>query len=205
MISIIGPPACGKTTLARALAEKLGARLILEDFQGNPFLAAAFGGDRSARLPAQIYFLASRVAQLDGSRWPAEGLCVSDYGFCQDAIYARKLLAGDELALYLRMAGLVAGMVRRPDAIIALDARAETLMDRIAKRGRPHEKAFDRPFLEDMKKAYNDLKIDAGVPVVRVDCDATDIRRPDALDEIAKRMSSEIGKCLRMTWKRSRQ
>lgn len=192
LISIIGPPACGKTTLANSLAERLGAELILEDFQGNPFLAAAFGGDRTAKLPAQLYFLASRVSQLDGSGWPAGRLHVSDYGFCQDAIYARRLLAGEELAFYHRIADTLSIAVYRPDVIILLDASVETLADRIASRGRKYEKAFDWPFLQDMRNAYNDPNIGEGAPVIRIDCDKTDIRRPDAINEIAKQIMAEI-------------
>jgi deoxyguanosine kinase len=38
-ITIEGNIGSGKTTLANILAEKLGARLILETFENNPFLA----------------------------------------------------------------------------------------------------------------------------------------------------------------------
>ena len=64
LISIIGPPAVGKTTLAALLAAKLPAELIREDYAGNPFLADSYAGSEQARLPGQLYFLLSRVGQL---------------------------------------------------------------------------------------------------------------------------------------------
>ena len=38
-VAIEGPIGVGKTSLANLLAEKLGARKVLEDFEDNPFLA----------------------------------------------------------------------------------------------------------------------------------------------------------------------
>ena len=39
LISIIGPPASGKTTLAESLCADLEAELVREDYAGNAFLA----------------------------------------------------------------------------------------------------------------------------------------------------------------------
>ncbi|RKY23662.1 MAG: deoxynucleoside kinase, partial [Planctomycetota bacterium] len=37
LISIIGPVAVGKTTLAECLAAQLPAEILYEDYAGNPF------------------------------------------------------------------------------------------------------------------------------------------------------------------------
>ena len=100
LISIIGPPAVGKTTLADLLAGDLPADVIYEDFAGNPFLAASYTGQSISRLPAQMYYLISRLAQLRESTWPHAGTVVSDYGYCQDRIFASLRLSPDDLAQY---------------------------------------------------------------------------------------------------------
>ena len=66
-----------------ALAGEMGAKIVYEDFEGNPFLAASYTGEVDAALPSQIFYLMSRVTQLSQWTWPHEGLVVTDYGFCQ--------------------------------------------------------------------------------------------------------------------------
>jgi hypothetical protein len=176
LISVIGPPAAGKTTLAEHLARELPSRLILEDYAANPFLAESFTGSADMRLPSQLYFLVSRVKQLAAGCWPDSGLAVSDYGFCQDRIYARLLLNADDFEVYSQVAGRVSGMVHAPQLLICLDAPVGQLLRRIADRGRDYEKAMTAQFLADMQREYNALPASAGCPAVRVDTQAVDIR-----------------------------
>ena len=51
-IAIEGPIGVGKTALARRLAESLGADLVLEEVDENPFLERFYRDGRSAALPA---------------------------------------------------------------------------------------------------------------------------------------------------------
>jgi len=195
LIGIIGPPAAGKTTLAENLAAGLPAELIREDYAGNPFLADSCAGRPDARLPAQLFFLLSRVRQLSLSSWPAEGLRVSDYGFLQDRIYARLRLAGDEFKAYLSVADRVEAMVKPPDLLIHLDAPEDVLLKRIARRGRAFERAMDAGFLSAVRKAYNNAVRDVACPVIRAECGRTDLRRAGALAA----MMEEIRRALTAT------
>jgi len=192
LISIIGPPAVGKTTLAGHLAAEMGGRLICEDFEGNPFLADSYVGDREARLPAQLFFLLSRVKQLSLGDWPAEGLVVSDYGFCQDRIYAEAKLTEDEMALYSRVARRVEGLVCTPSVIVHLDAPEAVLLSRIAARGREYEKAMTSEFLDGMRKAYNNIDQSARCPVIRVATDTSDVRDADTRSKLIARIRGEM-------------
>ena len=178
LISVIGPPASGKTTLAEQLAAELPAQIIREDYEGNPFLADSYAGPAEARLPAQLFYLLSRVNQLARAAWPAEGLYVSDYGFCQDRLYATHRLSPEELAAYDPVQGRMASLVHRPDMLILLDASTQTLLDRIARRGRPFERAMTGGFLSAMRQAYNEITRRPGCPVLAVDCDEVDLSAP---------------------------
>jgi deoxyadenosine/deoxycytidine kinase len=180
LVSVIGPPAVGKTTLAEALARALPAEVIYEDYAGNPFLAEAYLGRDDLRLPAQLYYLFSRVGQLAMSRWPADGLRVSDYGFCQDRLYATAQLAGEELHVYDRVARQVESLVKPPDVLVLLDADEDTLLKRIAARGREFERTFTRQFLTRMRQAYRALPAAAGGDVIEIDCARTDVREDAA-------------------------
>lgn len=190
LISVIGPPAVGKTTLAEALARELPAKLIYEDYAANPFLAESYNGDPSSRLPAQLYFLLSRVHQLSRRHWPEEGLVVCDYGFCQDRIFATQRLPAEDLPAYERAFQRVAGLVQPADVIIHLDACEPTLLERIVRRGRAFERSIDAGFLSAMRRSYNDAAASSACPVIAVNCDDCDLRQAEARRAVLGRIQA---------------
>ncbi len=179
LISLVGPPGSGKTTVAHWLAPRLGARLVLEDFAGNPFLAPGFLGHTELRLAAQLQYLLGRTQQLLDLSWPEAGTVVSDYTYLQDALYARVWLAGEELETYRRVNAQLAGCVHGPDVLVHLDGPVELLVERVARRGRPFEALFGTEFLGRLRREYQALVADAPCPVVAVDIARQDLRRPD--------------------------
>ena len=62
-VAIEGRNGVGKTTLAKRLAQHLGAREILEDVE-NPYLADFYSGRVGAAFRCQMWFLLMRHAQL---------------------------------------------------------------------------------------------------------------------------------------------
>ncbi|MGC9455480.1 MAG: deoxynucleoside kinase [Phycisphaerae bacterium] len=187
LVSIIGPPAVGKTTLAERLADAVSARLIREDYRGNPFLADASAGKPEAQLPAQLYFLISRASQLS-IMLLHEQAEVSDYGFCQDRIYARELLCERDYRLYEKLAARVEKLVRPPNVLVHLDASEDELLRRIQRRGRPFERTMTRDFLARMRADYNELTGKIDCEVVRIDTESSDPRRPETVRELAERV-----------------
>lgn len=192
LISIIGPPASGKTTTAEWLCEALPARMIREDYAGNPFLVEAYLGREELALPAQLYFLLSRVSQLSLDVCPAGGVAVSDYGFCQDAIYAACNLSKEGLTTYRRLAEPAGEMVKSADVLVHLDAPEGLLLDRIARRGRRHEAVFTGEFLNALRRAYREIAAACDCPVVPVDVGAVNLLEDDA----RVRLLGEIRKAL---------
>jgi deoxyguanosine kinase len=63
-IVVEGPIGVGKTTLARRLSEKLGADLLLEAPEQNPFLEKFYRDSRRYALQTQLFFLFQRIEQL---------------------------------------------------------------------------------------------------------------------------------------------
>jgi deoxyadenosine/deoxycytidine kinase len=184
LVSIIGPPASGKTTLADLLGRRLGAKVLYEDFAGNPFLAGSYQGEQETLLPAQVYYLMSRAKQLARCDWPADGIIVSDYGYLQDRLYARAKLTGADLEAYEQLAGQVDTLVKRAEVIVHLDAPLAVLRERIARRGRGFERAFGDAFLQHLRDAYKALETEsAGGTWLRVDPE-TDFRQADVLEAI---------------------
>ena len=177
LISIIGPPASGKTTLARYLSQNIPASLIKEDYTGNPFLEESFLGDESYRLPSQLYFLMSRAKQLIDNRFTGEGvLYVSDYGFCQDRMYAKLRLCGEDFKLYRRVADAVSASIKPPDLLIALETSIDSLLMRIEARARDYERQLTANFLQAMRSEHLEAVRESKSEVMKIDTDKVDLR-----------------------------
>jgi len=155
-----GPIGVGKSSLAEILAESLGARLVSEDPGSNPFLASFYRDPRRYALSAQLFFLLQRYGQqtdlAQGSLFEPGGL-VADYLFAKDHLFATLTLSPDELALYDRVYQALRPRVVAPDLVVYLQARAEVLMERVEKRGRPEEKPIRREYLREVAKAYSEF------------------------------------------------
>ena len=120
--------------------------------------------------------------------WPEEGKVVSDYGFCQDRIYARRQLDGEDWNIYDSVARRMERLVHPPDVLVHLDASPEILLERIARRGRDFERVMTAGFLNDMRGAYARYVAAADCPVLEVDCGAEDCRKPSALRTLIRRI-----------------
>ncbi len=193
LVSIIGPPASGKTTLAEWLAQALPARLLREDYAGNPFLEAYYLGDESLALPAQLYFLFSRAGQLSRRRWPDSGWVVSDYGFCQDAVYAARNLTGSDAETYARLALQAGRAVHPPELVLHLDAGPELLLERISLRARRHEMGFTGEFLNELRRAYAEVAAALPCAVETIPVDRRDLRQPAVRDRLLERLREALG------------
>src|SRR5262245_19559158 len=64
-IVLEGPIGVGKTSLATKIAQHLGAQLVLEQADQNPFIDRFYRSPRAGALPAQLYFLFQRTQQLN--------------------------------------------------------------------------------------------------------------------------------------------
>jgi deoxyguanosine kinase len=156
-IAIEGVIGAGKTTLARKLAERLGAKLILENFEDNPFLEKFYKNRARYAFHTQIYFLLSRFRQL--SRVYQEDLfhnyIVADYIFEKDKIFAYLNLEDDELDLYEKIAALIEKSIRIPDLVIYLQSSVERLMKNIQQRDREIEKTISEKYIRELNEGYN--------------------------------------------------
>ncbi len=158
-IAIEGPVGAGKTTLANALVERFGGRLIAEPVEENPFLASFYEDRRKYAFQTQLFFLLSRFQQQQQlfQQDLFNQVTISDYLFAKDRIFAALTLDANELALYEQVYGLIGGRTVRPDLVVYLQARHDVLMGRIRRRGRAIERNLDPAYLEQLSKAYNDF------------------------------------------------
>jgi len=192
LISIIGPVAVGKTTLAEYLSRALPARIFREDYEGNPFLAESFCGEETLALPSQLHFLFMRVRQLAVGTWPSDGLVVTDYGFCQDRLYAKIKLRKDDMETYEQLRRQVEGLVAPPSVVIHLDAPVETLLRRIQARGRPFEAAYDADYLERLRQAHFDVALPPDCRKISINCETVDLLDAGCREHIVEQIREAL-------------
>jgi deoxyadenosine/deoxycytidine kinase len=175
-IGFEGPIGAGKTTLAQLLACRLGATLILEDVDGNEFLADFYANRERWALGAQLTFMISRYEQLRTIPPARIRPVVSDYTQAKDPIFARVLLNLREVELYERLSVALDASISPPDVTVYVDAKDDVLLDRIRRRNRPYETSIDTNYLNALRKAYaRHHQTTGGLQVLSFDTSALDL------------------------------
>jgi deoxyguanosine kinase len=196
-IAIEGVIGVGKTTLARLLQPAFDAALLLEVFEENPFLSDFYADRARYAFQTQIFFLLSRYRQQRNTVLPvveAGNSLISDYTFTKDALFARINLTGDELVMYHRVHEALAEKIPTPDLTVYLYANTDTLMQRIALRDRPYERAMERNYIVDLGGAYDEFFDSHNGPTLRLDTTSLDfVHFPEHLRLIENRIREAMG------------
>ena len=89
-IAIEGPIGVGKTSLANLISKEIGARLVLEEFEENPFLPDFYKDPERYSFQTQLFFLLQRYRQQQELRQVDmfQNLLITDYMFVKDRLFA---------------------------------------------------------------------------------------------------------------------
>ena len=155
-IAVEGPIGAGKTSLAQRLGRHLGAQLLLEQPDANPFLQRFYRDRARYALATQLCFLLQRAAQVAelGQLDLFRHQVVTDFLLDKDALFARLTLSDEELKLYQTIHAQIAPHAPPPDLVIYLQARPETLAERVARRADPIDAGISESYLRALAESY---------------------------------------------------
>lgn len=156
-IAIEGVIGAGKTTLAKMLAEKIGAEALLDDAMNNPFITDFYKDRKRYAFSTQLFFLLTRYQQQQSliERDLFAQRIVADYTFIRDHIFATVNLSERELILYEKILPLLQANIPKPDLTIYLQTSTPVLLERIKKRNFGFERSIDYDYINGLNEAFN--------------------------------------------------
>jgi deoxyadenosine/deoxycytidine kinase len=151
-----GPIGAGKTSLARRLASRLSAEVVLEQPDENPFLGRFYRDMTRYALPTQLFFLFQRARMLEPLAQPDlfARPVIGDFLLDKDPLFARLTLSADELSLYQKIYDALRPRAPAPDAVIYLQASAATLVERVRGRAKAYERTVTEEYLAMLADSY---------------------------------------------------
>jgi deoxyadenosine/deoxycytidine kinase len=194
-IAIEGNIGVGKTTLANMLAQSLGARLVLEEFAENPFLAKFYENPAQYAFSVELFFMAERFKQLKDLLAQQDlfhATTVSDYLFTKCLLFAKVNLPEDEFQLYQRLFEMMQPQILQPDLLIYLHAPVSKLQDNIKKRNRLYELNIQNDYLFNIQQTYTQYIKHQPIKTLYIDASNADfIDNPKHLKVILNAIEKE--------------
>jgi deoxyguanosine kinase len=193
-VAIEGVIGVGKSTLVKALSERMGCMPVYEEFENNPFLSDFYKDKNRHAFQTQVFFFLSRYRQIR-ELFQQQDLfrpqIISDYMFAKDKIFATLNLDENEVALYYKFADLMERDLVKPDYAVYLQADTKTLMNRIRLRDRAYERNIEESYIESLNKAYNTyFHYYSASPLLIINTNNIDfVRNPQDLDLLVELIS----------------
>ncbi len=177
-IAIEGNIGAGKTSLATRIANQFNGKLILEQFEENPFLAKFYDDQEKYAFPLELSFLADRYQQLKTELARQDlftDFTISDYFLNKSLIFARKTLKDDEYQLFRTLFNIMNANLPRPDLLVHLYVKTNRLQQNIRHRGRDYEQRIPDDYLEKIQESYfNYLKQQPELRILLLDVNTID-------------------------------
>ena len=182
-ITIEGNIGAGKTTLSNILAQKLNAKLILEEFADNPFLPKFYEKPDQYAFPLELFFMAERYKQLKDflhTQDLFQEVTISDYLFTKCLLFAKVNLPDEEFRLYQKLFDIIHQQITVPDILIYLHAPVQKLQENIKKRNRSYEQDIKDDYLFNLQETYTSYIKQHNINTIFIDASNADFLNNDA-------------------------
>ncbi len=172
-ITIEGNIGSGKTSFARKLSEKFESKLLLEEFETNPFLSKFYEDPEKNSLPLELYFLSERYNQLNKYKTNTDlfyQYVIADHSFFKSKLFAQNNLNKEELNLFEKLYNIMSNNIRESDLLIYLHSDIDRIIKNIKNRGRIYEQNINEKYLKSIEEKYFDyIKKQDKTPVIIFD------------------------------------
>jgi deoxyadenosine/deoxycytidine kinase len=156
-ICIEGNIGSGKSTLAQALAKKLKATYLPEQFEDNTLLPLFYDDNATFAFPTEYSFLIDRQKQLTNyfKKVKKGTITVSDFHFDKCLCFAKANLSSDDFSFFKKHFKPLRKTLPTPDLVVYLDTSTDLLIKNIHKRGREIERNLKQGYLAKLKKTLD--------------------------------------------------
>ena len=187
-IAIEGNIGAGKTTLCQKLATHWDARLVLEQFDDNPFLPYFYENQERYAFSVELFFMTERHKQLQETLSQQDLFqtnTISDYFFVKTLLFAKNNLSHEEYRLFQRLFNVLNASFPKPELLVYLHRPVEKLLENIRNRGRSYEQDISPQYLTNIQQAYFDyFKTPSNLPILLLDISNSDIQDPVTFNKI---------------------
>ena len=192
-ICIEGNLGAGKTTLAKALANKLESHLILETFRNNPFLKDLYADKIESKFPAEVFFLMERFEQLSPEIFDNNDLIIADYLIDKTSLFAAINLEEKEIKLFQRIFSTVKNQITTPHALVYIEQSPEEAFKHVRSRGRKLEAEVSLEYLTFVNNQYLKLlgRSKTDFPIIKVTASELRSDFDDTINKIIDFLSNE--------------
>ena len=199
-ITVEGPIGVGKTSLSKAVAETFSYHLLKEIVDENPFLGKFYENIDEWSFQTEMFFLCNRYKQLSdiNNILEEQGPVVADYHIFKNLIFAKRTLKPSEYDKYEAIYNILTADMPKPNMVIYLHASVDTLMKRIAMRGREFEKNITRDYMEQLASDYHEfighfVNMHPEIPVIQLNGDEFDfVQNPQDLQNILQLVEGKL-------------
>jgi deoxyguanosine kinase len=189
-ICVEGNIGAGKTSFCKMIKEEYNCRMILEQFDDNPFLPFFYEDPERYGFTVELFFMTERHKQMQKSLLSRDlfnDFVITDYCFIKTLLFASKTLNEEEYRLFQKLFQVLSQSFPNPDIIVYFHRSTNILMDNIKKRGRGYEGKITEEYLTEVQNAYfNYFRNISSFPVVIVDLNEVDFVTHEDQYEVVK-------------------
>ena len=156
-VCIEGNIGSGKTSLVERMSREYNGRMLLEQFEDNPFLPLFYNNPERYAFTVELFFMTERYKQLQNhisNQDLFSSKIFSDFSFIKTLLFARKNLQDEEYKLFQMLFSVLNKSFPKPDLLVYLHRDVKHLLKNIRERNRSFENNIGDEYLLTIQDSY---------------------------------------------------